>query len=409
MPFYLRKGLNFGPIRVNLSKSGLGFSAGVKGARIGINSQGRSYVHGGRHGLYYRKQLGSIRGNDSFKGDFSRNQLETEDIFTDTGLSFPQLAVKKESVQLPTIPANSHIKILYAGIGLIFIALFIKLIWVKAILGLLGVAFTFYHLRAKKTEKKFHKALLTLTQWETSEMNAERWNKTIENMNPDQAMVLGTHALPAWLEKQVQEEKILDIKQIKSFVSLDPEAATAIAVDTYRDVVEQLLPDHQLSEAEEAFIKLLEDKWHIPQDDIQKEQKLIKRFQRLREIQLQELPEITFSRDLVRGEKAYFEGDGRLLNLRVLNSWQQNRVRYREMGYVLDMEGKVRISSRVLEIQEGRNSRSYPIRQVQDIHLSVEEGVIEVYLSNRKNPLIISSPELFEMAGILNRVSEMDD
>jgi hypothetical protein len=204
----------------------------------------------------------------------------------------------------------------------------------------------------------------------------------------------------------VQEERIIDLEQVKGFMSVNPEMASAIAVDTYRDVIEQLLSDHQLSEAEEEFIKSLESKWHIPQDDIQEEQQLIKRFQRLRELQFEDLNEITFSRDLVKGEKAYFEGEGRLLNLRVLNTWQQNRVRYKEMGYVLDMEGWIRVSNRALEIQEGRNSRSYPIRQVQDIHLSVEEGVIEVYLNNRKNPLIISSPELFELAGILNRLSE---
>ncbi len=50
-----------GPVRLNLSKSGLGLSGGVKGARLGVNSRGRAYVHGGRHGIYYRKQLSGKR------------------------------------------------------------------------------------------------------------------------------------------------------------------------------------------------------------------------------------------------------------------------------------------------------------------------------------------------------------
>ncbi len=53
---HIRKGINFGPIRLNLSRSGLGASFGVKGARVGIGPKGR-YIHVGRHGLYYRKQL----------------------------------------------------------------------------------------------------------------------------------------------------------------------------------------------------------------------------------------------------------------------------------------------------------------------------------------------------------------
>lgn len=56
MGFYIKKGFNFGPIRVNLSKSGLGFSVGGKGLRLGSGPQG-SYVHAGRKGLYYRKNL----------------------------------------------------------------------------------------------------------------------------------------------------------------------------------------------------------------------------------------------------------------------------------------------------------------------------------------------------------------
>ncbi|HEY5988731.1 MAG TPA: DUF4236 domain-containing protein [Streptosporangiaceae bacterium] len=54
MGFYIRKAFRIGPIRLNLSKRGLGASAGVPGARIGVDASGRPYVHGGRGGLYYR-------------------------------------------------------------------------------------------------------------------------------------------------------------------------------------------------------------------------------------------------------------------------------------------------------------------------------------------------------------------
>jgi len=54
--FYIRKGFNLGPLRLNLSRSGLGASFGVKGARIGIGPRGR-YIHLGRGGLYYRQSL----------------------------------------------------------------------------------------------------------------------------------------------------------------------------------------------------------------------------------------------------------------------------------------------------------------------------------------------------------------
>ena len=58
MGWYLRKSFGIGPIRLNLSKSGLGLSAGIKGLRIGTGPRD-SYIHGGREGLYYRQSLGS--------------------------------------------------------------------------------------------------------------------------------------------------------------------------------------------------------------------------------------------------------------------------------------------------------------------------------------------------------------
>jgi hypothetical protein len=58
MGFYLRKSISVGPIRFNLSKSGIGVSAGVKGLRLGAGARG-NYVHMGRGGLYYRAAIPS--------------------------------------------------------------------------------------------------------------------------------------------------------------------------------------------------------------------------------------------------------------------------------------------------------------------------------------------------------------
>jgi hypothetical protein len=44
MGFYYRKSVNLGPFRVNLSKSGVGYSVGGRGFRIGTSSRGRKYT-----------------------------------------------------------------------------------------------------------------------------------------------------------------------------------------------------------------------------------------------------------------------------------------------------------------------------------------------------------------------------
>jgi hypothetical protein len=59
MGLYIKKSISVGPFRFNLSKSGVGVSAGVKGFRVGTGPRG-NYVHMGVGGLYYRSTLPKI-------------------------------------------------------------------------------------------------------------------------------------------------------------------------------------------------------------------------------------------------------------------------------------------------------------------------------------------------------------
>jgi hypothetical protein len=44
MGFFYRKSVNLGPFRVNLSKSGVGYSVGGRGFRVGKSAGGRRYT-----------------------------------------------------------------------------------------------------------------------------------------------------------------------------------------------------------------------------------------------------------------------------------------------------------------------------------------------------------------------------
>jgi Protein of unknown function (DUF4236) len=54
MGLYLRKSVRVGPLRFNLSGSGIGVSCGIPGFRIGTGPRG-NYIHAGHGGIYYRK------------------------------------------------------------------------------------------------------------------------------------------------------------------------------------------------------------------------------------------------------------------------------------------------------------------------------------------------------------------
>ncbi len=64
MGLFFKKSINLGGgLKLNLSKSGIGFSFGVKGFRISKNSKG-IYLNAGRNGVYMRKKLDKKIKND---------------------------------------------------------------------------------------------------------------------------------------------------------------------------------------------------------------------------------------------------------------------------------------------------------------------------------------------------------
>jgi Protein of unknown function (DUF4236)/DnaJ domain len=62
MGFFFRRSSNFGPFRLKFSKSGIGASVGVRGARLTMTPRGTTYVTVGSHGFYYRETLSTSSG-----------------------------------------------------------------------------------------------------------------------------------------------------------------------------------------------------------------------------------------------------------------------------------------------------------------------------------------------------------
>jgi Protein of unknown function (DUF4236) len=63
MAWRFRRSLRLGPLRFNLSKSGIGYSAGVRGFRVGTDAKGRTYTAASipGTGLYNRAYYGTSK------------------------------------------------------------------------------------------------------------------------------------------------------------------------------------------------------------------------------------------------------------------------------------------------------------------------------------------------------------
>lgn len=85
MGFYIRKSVKFGPIRFNISKSGIGISSGVPGARISTGPRG-TYINMGKNGVYYRKKIDeSIPASSTpQQSHFEKNKTSDGEISTAT-------------------------------------------------------------------------------------------------------------------------------------------------------------------------------------------------------------------------------------------------------------------------------------------------------------------------------------
>lgn len=57
MVWSFRRSVKFGPVSVNFSKSGIGTSLGIKGARVSVGPRG-TCVSVRRGGIYYRQKIG---------------------------------------------------------------------------------------------------------------------------------------------------------------------------------------------------------------------------------------------------------------------------------------------------------------------------------------------------------------
>lgn len=57
MGFYFRKRRSLGPLSLNLSKSGIGISTGIRGLRAGVTSHGKLFTSANipGTGMYYRR------------------------------------------------------------------------------------------------------------------------------------------------------------------------------------------------------------------------------------------------------------------------------------------------------------------------------------------------------------------
>lgn len=431
MVFYLRKAFKTGPIRLNLSKGGLGLSAGITGARVGINTKG-TYVHGGRHGLYYRKYMKqgkqppalgkqpSARGGKAFHGGASSRQSGTVSIFHDTGVTFSSRSAELRNVSRnePALPSSKLVDTPFklasgATILLFLFSFFEDMGWLILPTIIFGIATAGWLAWNGYWKNKAEKALQVAASETEKEKKLSAEKIVPSDVMPDRWRTwLNVHLHAVIGELAMRHEEIDTLSTLRFLdekVPAKKEMVDGIRASILGDLLDEMLEDHLLSEEEEQAIRRLLEQLNLPESLIAMELDRLDHYHRIRKEMERPLELTDPGIPLVRGENAYEVFDrARLLNERVLKRFQRDNIQYRVLGYEVDSEGKLVITDRRLLVVD-RNSREYRLNRLVDITADPEAGIVELALSNRKSPVIITVEEPLVLAVRLEKVLEEMD
>ena len=416
MGFYLRKHFNVGPLRINLSKSGVGLSAGVTGARVGLNKRG-VYVHGGREGVYYRKQLDTSGTGASPANAVPGQQALPDDgkvdLYTDTEAAYPPAVplddVEPPSVMFPALPSLSP-RLGYtlggglAGTGLSAFTAPALAPFVMLLVLAEAARFAWTRRRrnrdARQTWQTAHEALTTnndpqplLDALNTSLPTAQqRW--------------LHARGYALLLDRLLEDSDAVDAQVVRRFeaeATLSDKLAHTLKHAVFAELVDAVVEDHVLTESEEQAVTTLARRLTLNDDAIAAERAVLQALRTKRKVDAAPLTPVDCDVSLKQGETCYYQTPARFLVERVQERFQRDNVKYTVRGLEVDMEGMLYLTERRV-LLVGNGTRSYRLHRVLDEELVLHDNTLRLTLDERVSQVIVSTPDTHVLAAHLTNV-----
>ena len=421
MGFYLRKSFRAGPIRFNISKSGIGASVGVTGARVGLSPGGRAYAHGGRGGLYHRKSLGGGRG----RAPARRVSPGPIELTEDTGVTYGAVREQEQTPGAvpepvrPPVPLYGWLVLAaVAGIaGTVGAGLLLPSPWpvvaaaaVFAALVALGAA-----ARKQTAAGDAYGRLLDeravsvepVTDEERSAIDAARADPRLTDAD---ARYFGKRAYRTLLEKATaagaDDPGVFErIAELETLAGLDPAFGRQARLDAYSRAHVEAVSDHDLTEAEEQALDRARIALGLSDEDVADELALIDRLRELRAIRGGDLPVVDAATKLSGREVCHLESEGRLLKRRLLRSFSRDGQRYKVRGYVIDKEGALLVTSRRVALIH-RGVTSFPIGKILDVEVDYDRQLLILTRDNVTAPTYLTTPAALRAGALVAALTE---
>ena len=374
MGFYIRKAFRAGPVRFNLSKSGVGLSAGVRGARIGMGPRG-AYVHGGRGGVYYRKQVGST-GRSRKSSSVTAAETDGRPAEQTSPTAGAQGCLRVLSVLLVPLAFLIDWRV---GVGIAAAA--IAVIWKRR----RQAAWKQQHemfvgaLDANPNEELLVKlstsissAHCRMSEWQRA--HEEAYSKVFsevlnDGLDDDER---------AWLARLASALRVADVR--------------ALETEALRARLWEFMADKEVTEEEEELVGKLIADVGVSRSEFSDELGALEEFVRARQARQEGLPVIDVQINLRRGESCHHVSRGALLK------------KLKREGLVVDKEGELYLTSkRILIVGDG--TTSIPHDKVLDVEVDHDEKVIQIIKDGRQQPIYLRVPDVVYTGAIIEMLA----
>jgi hypothetical protein len=431
MGFYLRKSFKAGPLRFNLSKSGLGMSVGVKGARIGVSASGRGYVHAGTGGLYYRGSLGGGSNSAEPRKSAAAQSLSAPDdpfaIVEETDVTYPLARVP--SASLPSIestltretrPVGRYV--LLPVLGLTALGFFAQYenslssqqqtVITVVIFGLLllwpipMIAGWRKNSRGSKLGTKLDERLSNvaeLTAAEYAELRSAIQDPQVTDSDREYycktAYLNTVHRIV--MDGQVTDQEKALLGQVEELFGLGNDFRTEARLDVFRRVYLECVADHALDQGEEESLSAIRDGLEIPQNAVMPELEFMEHLKEIRRIMGGEITPIAPNVSLQDDEVCYHESDARLLKMKTMRSFQSAGERYKVRALVVEKQGLLLITNkRLLLIHEG--TTSIPLKKLLHVQLDYDRNLLALTKDGVGSAVYITTPDAYRAGALLS-------
>ncbi|MDA0313594.1 MAG: hypothetical protein O2992_15995, partial [Gemmatimonadetes bacterium] len=202
----------------------------------------------------------------------------------------------------------------------------------------------------------------------------------------------------------VDDDEIRFLHKVESAVGTVTPVMHSSKSDAFRGLVFAAATDPEFDEADEGILDELRDQLGLDAEALGAGTTLRERLKRLRAIRSGELPVVRPSVPIQKSETCYYEGVGRFLKEKQLQSFQRDGVRYKVRGLAIDKEGLLLITNkRTLLVHSGTSSVRHD--KVFDVEVDLDENMVSITKDGSQTPTLITTPDALEAGALIARLS----